>query len=238
MKKVSIVSLIALVAIIISSCGSSNSVVSNNGITKRKYNKGFFFNRKANLKTADAKVKEADLNEDKAIAKAEKVEARKAKKAQNANVLETTITSANIGNSSNHVIIMPVQEEEQVLETREFLSDDLADVEWTVVENQTSERGESVREMSSSERGTNNSNKKSDNNNAADSAGMTILLVILALIIPPLAVFLFEGVTSRFRIDLVLAIVGIGLGVGLGGLAYLAALAAIIYALLIVLNVI
>ncbi len=67
-----------------------------------------------------------------------------------------------------------------------------------------------------------------------------IILVILAIIIPPLAVALFEGITTRFWIDLVLALVGWSVGwalVGLG-LAALCGLAAVIYAVLIVLSVI
>jgi uncharacterized membrane protein YqaE (UPF0057 family) len=67
-----------------------------------------------------------------------------------------------------------------------------------------------------------------------------IILVILAIIIPPLAVALFEGITTRFWIDLVLALVGWGVGwalLGLG-LAALCGLVAVIYAVLIVLSVI
>ena len=81
-------------------------------------------------------------------------------------------------------------------------------------------------------------NKKSNSSRRGESGAMLVLLVILAIIIPPLAVFIYEGATTRFWIDLILALVGIGLGLGLGGIAYLAALAAVIYALLIVLGVI
>ena len=237
MKKVSILSLIAFVAIVISSCGSSNNVVSNNGISKRKYNKGFFFKRNSNLKTADAKVKDADFKEDKAVAKAEKVEARKAKKAQKVNLNETTLAGADVKIDESNNVQSNMVVTEYVPETQQLLNDDLDGVEWSVTENNTSATGESMEQMRTSNR-ANNSNEKSNDNGAAAVDGMTILLVILAIIIPPLAVFLFEGVTTRFWIDLILALVGIGLGVGLGGLAYLAALASVIYALLIVLNVI
>jgi uncharacterized membrane protein YqaE (UPF0057 family) len=66
----------------------------------------------------------------------------------------------------------------------------------------------------------------------------TVVLVILALLIPPLAVFLFEGATKRFWIDLILAIIGIGIGFGILHIAFLCALIAVIYALLIVLEII
>ncbi|MBL7898229.1 MAG: YqaE/Pmp3 family membrane protein [Crocinitomicaceae bacterium] len=69
---------------------------------------------------------------------------------------------------------------------------------------------------------------------------MLILLVILAIILPPLAVFLFEGATGRFWITLILWLLGWGVGwyIFHGGLAGLCSLVAIIFALLIVLGVI
>ena len=72
-----------------------------------------------------------------------------------------------------------------------------------------------------------------------DDTAMLIILVILAILIPPLAVFIYEQATSRFWIDLILAILGFGVGFWLlGGLGFLCGLAAVIYALLIVLEVI
>lgn len=75
---------------------------------------------------------------------------------------------------------------------------------------------------------------------SSESGAMLVLLVILAIIIPPLAVALYEGITTRFWIDLILAIVGFGIGFAFfgGGIAWLCGLAAVIYALLIVLGVI
>ena len=45
-------------ALILGSCGSSNSVVSNGLIQKRKYNKGFFLKSNGQFKTAKADTKE------------------------------------------------------------------------------------------------------------------------------------------------------------------------------------
>ena len=39
-----------------------------------------------------------------------------------------------------------------------------------------------------------------------------MILVILAIIIPPVAVLVYEGATGRFWLDLIFALVGIGLG--------------------------
>lgn len=51
MKKVVAISSLLIVALIMGSCGSSNNVVSNRVITKRKYTKGFHINKQSNLKS-------------------------------------------------------------------------------------------------------------------------------------------------------------------------------------------
>lgn len=67
-----------------------------------------------------------------------------------------------------------------------------------------------------------------------------IIYVILAIIIPPVAVFLYDdGPSNRFWLNLVLALLGIGIGswLWLGGLGLLYTVA-IVHALLIVLDII
>ena len=79
---------------------------------------------------------------------------------------------------------------------------------------------------------------KKRKNNSSDDGIMFIVMIILAFLIPPLAVYLFEGITKRFWIDLVLALIGLGLGAFLfSSLIYLGAILAVIYALLIVLGI-
>lgn len=77
-------------------------------------------------------------------------------------------------------------------------------------------------------------------NSSVDSDVMFILCIILAFLIPPLAVFLTEGVTGRFWLNLILFLVGWGLGWYLfgGGIAFLCGLIAVVHALLIVLGAI
>jgi len=77
-------------------------------------------------------------------------------------------------------------------------------------------------------------------NSSVDSDVMFIIALILAFLIPPLAVFLMEGVTSRFWLNLILFLVGWGLGWYFfgGGIAFLCGLIAVVHALLIVLGVI
>ena len=75
---------------------------------------------------------------------------------------------------------------------------------------------------------------------APNSDAMLIILVILAIILPPLAVFIYEQASTRFWLDLLFWAVGWGVGLALFGLgvAGLMSLLAVIYALLIVLEVI
>ena len=72
---------------------------------------------------------------------------------------------------------------------------------------------------------------------STDSDLMLIILLLLAIIIPPLAVYLVKDISTPFWINLILALIGWGVGIALlGGLAWLGGLAAIVHAILIVLD--
>ena len=63
----------------------------------------------------------------------------------------------------------------------------------------------------------------------------TLILIIVALFIPPLAIGLFEGLSTRFWISLILFLLTIGTFAGIGlGLGSLVALINVIWAILIV----
>lgn len=79
-----------------------------------------------------------------------------------------------------------------------------------------------------------NLNYSFDENSEAQSSGSTPawLLVVLCIFIPPLAIYLHQGVGEAFWIDLILWILGLGVfGVPFFGLLWLAA---IIYAFVVV----
>ena len=65
-----------------------------------------------------------------------------------------------------------------------------------------------------------------------------LILVILAILLPPIAVYLVDGTSGRFWFNLVLWLVGLGLGAALLGptLIWLGGLLAIIHALIVVLE--
>ncbi|MEZ4829249.1 MAG: YqaE/Pmp3 family membrane protein [Bacteroidia bacterium] len=61
-----------------------------------------------------------------------------------------------------------------------------------------------------------------------------IILIVLAILIPPLAVYLYDGsATNRFWLNLILALLGYG-ALGFLGFYYIGGLIAVIHALLIV----
>ncbi|MBI3511672.1 MAG: YqaE/Pmp3 family membrane protein [Bacteroidetes bacterium] len=79
--------------------------------------------------------------------------------------------------------------------------------------------------------------KKSNSNSSPGGGGDTnqLILVLLAILLSPLAVYLKEGVTNRFWIDLVCWLLGVGV-VGLFYYGGLLLLFAIVFAVLIVLG--
>lgn len=198
MKKVSILSLIALVAIVVSSCGSSNSVVNNNRISKRKYTKGFFFQRNSNFKTANTKVEDDKLKGDESVAKVEKVEAKKStsvakeakkKSKRTNNVVESSEVATNEGANSNYY----PSEEEEVPETRQFEAEGSDGIESSVIENHQSARSESTEEASSENRSEPLKKKKNNQGNGQEDV-IFILAVIFAILIPPLGVAIYTNI--------------------------------------------
>jgi uncharacterized membrane protein YqaE (UPF0057 family) len=216
-----------IVTLILGSCASSNEVTGGTFLQKRKYTKGIYFKNNGDLNGATAKNKNEELD----IFKTEELNSKK------------YITSATVvSEESNEPQDMVGEEIEGA--TMEFENSSVSDAiltdeligtfsSTTIDEEKTAEVHVVEKQLS-----TKNAAKHKRSNAPAGDVEL-IILVILALIIPPLAVFLFEGSTQRFWIDLILALVGYGVVFWLlAGLGWLCAAASVIYALLIVLEVI
>jgi uncharacterized membrane protein YqaE (UPF0057 family) len=108
-----------------------------------------------------------------------------------------------------------------------ILSNIIARMERNTASMETQNLAEPV---ASKKENRNNSNGKSD----ADVD--LIILVILAIIIPPLAVYLVDGTSTRFIINLILTLLGWGLFAAITPFLGLILLIAVIHALLIVLE--
>lgn len=227
MKIKLMLSLSLIVTLILGSCASSNEVTGGGFLQKRKYTNGVYFKNNGNFKGTTAKNENEELD----IFKSEE---RKSKKY----ITSTTAVSENTNE------IEEMFAEETVESTTELESSHVSDAvvkdESTVTVSNTSTDQTNTTEARVEENqiATKNSTKKKSSKAPAGDVEL-ILLVILALIIPPLAVFIYEGATQRFWIDLILAILGFGVGFWLlGGLGWVCGLIAVIYALLIVLEVI
>lgn len=222
MKKIIFINLAVITALIASSCSTSNSVVSNRLISKRKYTKGFHFNKKENYK----------VSEEENVAAIEEVE-------ENYVISTNENSYPEVYASTNDGLSDEITSSQPTINVEETINNDSQrrDVKTNDSKIETTSSKKDIRAEYKAIRKT---VKESKNTSApAESGAMLILLVILAIIIPPLAVFLVDGASTRFWIDLILAILGWGVGFWLlGGLGWLCGLAAIIYALLIVLGAI
>lgn len=220
MKMRVILSVAVLGTLILGSCGTSNDVVGGGFLQKRKYNKGFYWNRNVNTKDSET-VKNEEIEESQV--EISMVEERAAVVASN-DAYAAVETGRDMASVNENEINSVTNDESLV--TSQNVSANVSDKSVSSAKKSTFKaKKDAVKLM-----------KKNSSSPASDVA--TILLVILAILIPPLAVFLFEGVTSRFWIDLILAILGWGAFGLFGGFLWLCGLIAVIYALLIVLNVI
>ncbi len=220
--KFGILSLIA--GIILASCSTGNDVVSGRGIQKRKYNDGYYISWKNNNGKSETDNKESVKNSSE--------ENLAENKSEN---LKTNIQPENekrlsyIVETGNEDFILTQEELNTENESNEISS--------PLVVTKPGIRAMTIKPGRLLETATNI--KKVSENFGASGDVMLILLVILCFILPPLAVFLFEGASSRFWIDLILFIIGIAVvGWLLNGLSGLALLVSVIFALLIVLGVI
>ena len=231
MKTIKKLSLLAMVGLILGACSTSNNVMNNHLITKRKYTKGFHFNTKKHFKSEKTdKTEELAFN-----ASEEGVNDMQMRRSNDLAFNETANTELH-GSNLNQVQVAENAEVKTATTQNAGTKSDkitrsnasgLNIVSWS---NNTREKVSEIKQVQK---------QKQASKKAADDTVMLVLLVILAFIIPPLAVFIYEGATNRFWIDLILAILGFGVGFWLlGGIGWLAGLAAVIYALLIVLAVI
>ena len=214
-----------VVAILLSACSTSNDVVSGNGIQKRKYNDGYYISWGKNYKKNKTNEKVEDVTSIENLTEKSEVE-----------FSEQSVQLALNSETEETFVFVPVVEENEVVIENEIQ---------TAPSNQISnplhvtEKNDRTIVRSSRKFSPKSMRRTVDNNASTAADTNTILLVILALFIPPLAVFLFEGATGRFWIDLILALIGWGVGWWLlGPIGWVCGLVAVIYAILIILGVI
>lgn len=204
------------------SCSTSNDVASNRGIQKRKYNKGFFVSK--NTKSFDKKSKTENTKQ---ILVEEEV----------AEVINSQTEASNEMNSNKNISLDENNNIAEQSNTKTSTKTNLKESTIKIDKNKSDVKDYNTFENNEiSKKDVKRKKKRNPKTKRNPSSDVDlILLILIAIFIPPLAVFLYEGVTTRFWIDLILTLLGWGiLGWLLPGAFLLGGLIAIIYALLIV----
>lgn len=208
--------IIALIGIfVVSSCATSNDVVSGNLISKRKYNKGFHLNLHKNYKITKP---------------AEQIEENEAVASTFIETIDESVQQETNSYSSNAKIeeIINYPSSKQI----DFIADSQKE---SVESNRESIDGQQIKPINKNTQKINKfvqqSKDKKSSSNRSDSDVKLVLLVILAFIISPLAMYLADGQTDVwFIVDLILYLMWFS--VFFVANLYIASLAAIAIALL------
>jgi TM2 domain-containing membrane protein YozV len=121
MKKLKLLSGIIIASIILASCSTSDKVVSNNLIQKRKYNKGFYLSTKGNVKKTETLDKTNFASAEKSltatypevaeVAAVEFNQQIESTVVSNSSVAVENISSAKVANTSNEISEIAVSEQ-------------------------------------------------------------------------------------------------------------------------------
>jgi uncharacterized membrane protein YqaE (UPF0057 family) len=224
MKQFKFIAVALLGTLVLGACSTSNEVVGGGIFQKRKYTGGVYWDRTERVKTTKAEKEEEEFDIFRINEESQKKYVSSTTIYNEDRVVASSVDATPAFDSKKSVLI----------EATAVGSNSEKAASTSTVEVNKETKDQTKADQNKSKELT---KKKTSKAPAGDVN--TILLVILAIIIPPLAVFLFEGASSRFWIDLILALIGWGVGFWLlGGLGWICGLAAIIYALLIVLGVI
>ena len=178
-------------ALILGSCRSSNNVVSNGLIQKRKYKKGFFFKSNTDLRVVRENAKEKNS----VVVNGENIEIYDG-------------LSANISPSQDLNTSLALGKERQA--TKDLIPLRIEDVSIQRNSKETNSpqfisNTKTKNEVRTSSREKIEQRRKIDSNSTSADDRL-ILLVILAILIPPLAVFLARGIGTEFWISLILTL--------------------------------
>lgn len=179
---------LALLVTILFSCSTSNEVVQNGLFQKRKYNKGWHLNKSTTVKAK----KGENIAQTYEKSKGEENNMEDANMADTENKKEKSVSSQFVSTKEetiNEVVLFASNNEniKEVISTNEFeaIEADLIKITET-----------KPVEVS----------KVDKQNSRNDDDAYFILLVILALILPPLAVYLIDGMGNTFWLSVVLTL--------------------------------
>lgn len=227
MKQLKSIILFSILAVF-ASCATNNDVVSNGLFQKRKYRKGFYFDKKAEkghgTSTNDTKIIEENIDE---VAVVEETSA------QNEETNTTPETSSETQMDKIETPQLNSEEKEIIEESNTSGEEKVASKsevnQWNIPVlkdvRKTSKDNVIVKSIT-----------PNSSSSAAESGAMLVLLIILALFLPPVAIAIYQGITTIFWLDLVLFLIAVG-GFWFFTLSGLAGLAAVIIAFLVIFDV-
>lgn len=232
MKRLTVLNLMIAITLILGACSTSNDVVSNRLITKRKYTKGFHINKKSSLKSTDEQ-KDENLAFDEKTPSNVPLESISYTKEE-----ATTISTNTPSNEDLELAFLDPSSYQGEHETAmQGMSDNSARNQDNKKSENTVKKAQSGKQYLHSAKVKQPILKDIDDSKRVDDTVYLILMVICAIILPPLAVGIHRGIVGIFWLDLVLFLIAIG-GLFWFPLIGLAGLAAVIIALLVVFDVI
>lgn len=196
MKKIVPIVAIAALAAIVTSCSTSNDVVGG-VFQKRKYNKGFYWNRSGGTASSEENNLAQQKKEETIRTANEETVAALDKKELSSN--ETAFQPASYSHQSNTA----ATEKAPSTETTNAVKEDRkAPAQPQKAPEQM--KKETVLKKNKSVKDVLRKKQYIDSNNSMDD--MQILAIIFAILIPPVGVAIYEGITVRFWISLILTL--------------------------------
>lgn len=195
---------LALTGAIIASCSTSNNVVSNHLISKRKFNKGFHINKKGHFSSSKEETMANNNEKEERSYQIESTESESALAQSNQKENNTVNNSAD----KNSVEYTSYENNNTLASTDGDLSDEFESDSYGTDDSYT---GSVQRELKDDrEESGEESQQAAPAAPAPSSTGDIILAIILCLFLPPLGLLIYRGVDSIFWIDLILFLVAIG----------------------------
>lgn len=192
MKNTTILAVI-LSAFIFASCGTSHDVVDGGLFQKRKYNKGYHVSKKGKVSSS----KTDNESEVAAVVEIENVDLK-----SNSIIHEPITTSQSIAtDKSVGTLVATTSNDIKVVEEKKVEKNSSFDANGLAKNNRNMSRKGLSTFISDNPLSLEKSDNTSQDQNTTDN---TLLLVIIAFFIPFLAVGLYDGITGRFWLSLIL----------------------------------
>lgn len=190
MKKIAIVNMLIAFVLVLGSCSTSNDVVSNRLISKRKFNKGFHINKKSNFKGTNGSQEQEVL----AFETEKEKESKSEKNADSQKKIvspKTVVTKEQVKSSVAEVSkdLNNSGSEKKGAKDNVASNDERAISEVKTTENSTQKEDSNSKKKPDSKQ-----SKKQDSSGSGWSDSMFILAVICAILIPPLGVGIYTNI--------------------------------------------